>query len=79
MKPKKSGADITCPHCGKRASTRKTVFCPDCGHGLCTPRITKKWNYSVLGAVFLILIILYIIFLLLEPRLYFLLDRVIIR
>lgn len=65
-----------CPNCGKKVNIAKTSFCPSCGNEIFTPVMDKKWSYKVVAGIVVVLILLYVIYLLLAPVLYFYIDRV---
>jgi len=68
--------EINCSDCGKKVRSRRVNFCPACGRELYAPKIEKSWNYKVLGIIFILLLILYSLYLIFKPVIYFNLDKV---
>lgn len=75
MSEKKSNQK-ECFNCGKKVNIIKTSFCPSCGSELFTPVIEKEWSYRIIAGIIVVVVLLYAVYLLLSPVLYFYLDKV---
>ncbi|GEM_PF-3070018 len=78
MTPDKKKFEIECVQCGKKVKSRKVSFCPSCKRELYTPRIPRRWSYKTLILIFMVISVMYLIYLIFSPQIYFHLDRIII-
>ncbi len=67
---------LECPDCGKKTKKTKINFCPSCDRELFIPVLDKNWNYKILAVIFLVITLLYILFVIFKPKIYYFLDKV---
>ncbi|MGM0441673.1 MAG: hypothetical protein ACQEQC_04550 [Elusimicrobiota bacterium] len=75
-KKQKNTEIVKCPDCGKKVRKSRTNFCPSCGREIFIPSMEKNWNYKILAGIFIAVTLLYLLYSVFKPAIYFYLDKV---